>query len=205
MGAGAVIATAAIGGVIARLVADDLKAWTPRGIAYLIRRATSKLPDDRRERLAEEWQSHISETPGDIAKIITAVGFLVAARRIARERRQGRSAWAEKTLDVLFEVGARYILRRMLKNLALDLSKLCGPAELGPIMEAVRSRFEPSLRADLRDGFARRRGPREQRDTVLETLKAVLIDVAREDQTLRAVLLAAYRQSGQGPPSTDRM
>lgn len=100
MGAGAVIATAAIGGVIARLVADDLKAWTPRGIAYLIRRATRNLPEGRRERLAEEWHGHIAETPGDISKIIAAIGFPIAARKILRDIARQRRADPEYRRDL---------------------------------------------------------------------------------------------------------
>lgn len=69
--------------VVSKLLADDFKAWSPRIVDWLIRRAVNKLPEDHRERLDEEWRSHINDTPGDLWKPIAACGFLRAARIIA--------------------------------------------------------------------------------------------------------------------------
>jgi hypothetical protein len=63
----------------------QLEAWGPRIISRLIDRATRRLPVQRRLRQREEWQSHIDETPGDIPKVLEAIGFLMTLRTIARE------------------------------------------------------------------------------------------------------------------------
>jgi hypothetical protein len=69
--------------VVSRLVADDLKAWSPRLVDWLIRKAVARLPEDQRERMDEEWRSHIDGTPGELWKLVEGVGFLRAARVLA--------------------------------------------------------------------------------------------------------------------------
>ena len=69
--------------VIARLITDDIKEWLPRIKVRLIERAVRKLPEDQRERYAEEWSAFINETPGDLSKIIRAFGLGFAADSIA--------------------------------------------------------------------------------------------------------------------------
>jgi hypothetical protein len=48
---------------ISRQLADEFKAWTPWLIGHIIRRAVCQLPENERERFAEEWQSHVDD-PG---------------------------------------------------------------------------------------------------------------------------------------------
>jgi len=72
-----------IGAVISTLLADEFKNWTPRLVELLIQRAIRSLPADQRARYDEEWRSHANDLPGHVAKIIVALGFLRAARRIA--------------------------------------------------------------------------------------------------------------------------
>jgi hypothetical protein len=67
----------------ARQLVDELKAWTPWIIKRLIGLSVARLPGNRRERFEEEWKSHINDIPGDVGKIIVALGFLVAAMKIA--------------------------------------------------------------------------------------------------------------------------
>jgi hypothetical protein len=90
---GILIATlTAIGGTIVvimlsatgRQVSDEFKAWTPHLAAKLVHSAVFVLPAEERERFAEEWLSHIDEIPGEVGKLVAAVGFIIAARRIAR-------------------------------------------------------------------------------------------------------------------------
>jgi hypothetical protein len=73
-----IIATAA-----SRQLADEFKAWTPWITEWLVRRAAHKLPEKQRDRCEEEWLSHIYETPGEVGKLIAAIGFLFAARKIS--------------------------------------------------------------------------------------------------------------------------
>jgi hypothetical protein len=67
-----------------KLAADEFKAWLPSVIKHLIGWAIRSLPDDKRERYAEEWQSHIDETPGEIGKLIVGLGLLPAAWKLSR-------------------------------------------------------------------------------------------------------------------------
>jgi hypothetical protein len=75
----AALFTAALSG----LFAEELRAWIPRMIESTIRHAVDQLRAGQRERYAEEWRSHINQMPGQIGKFAVAVGFLLAARRMA--------------------------------------------------------------------------------------------------------------------------
>jgi hypothetical protein len=79
-----VIALSIIGAAGSKLVADEFKAWLPTMINHLIRWAVSLLPEDKRERYAEEWQREIDETPGEIGKLIFGFGLLLAGWRLSR-------------------------------------------------------------------------------------------------------------------------
>jgi hypothetical protein len=68
--------------VVANQACNELKAWTPWTVDWLIRRAVRRLPDDQRARLDEEWRSHVSEVPGELGKLVTAIGFLRASSRL---------------------------------------------------------------------------------------------------------------------------
>src|SRR4051812_40673019 len=71
-----------LGAAFSRQLTDEFKAWTPWLVDRLIRRAVRNLPDSCRERLDEEWRSHVNEIPGQIGQLIVAFGFLTAARKI---------------------------------------------------------------------------------------------------------------------------
>ncbi len=73
------VLTAAFSRVLAEEIVD-LISWTNTS---LINTAVAWLPKSRRARLSEEWQSHVNEVPGRIAKLFLALGFLTAAYRIA--------------------------------------------------------------------------------------------------------------------------
>jgi hypothetical protein len=77
-----------IAGILAaafsKQVADEFKAWTPRLTAVIVRCALRRLREDQRGRYAEEWQSHIEETPGEIGKLVVGLGLLPAARKLSR-------------------------------------------------------------------------------------------------------------------------
>jgi hypothetical protein len=77
----------AVGGLLAalltRILGEEVKSWMPWFTARLLLVATEHLPEEHRERFAEEWASHVNEVPGDIGKIITAVGCIAAAHEMA--------------------------------------------------------------------------------------------------------------------------
>ena len=70
-------------GAVGRQLTREFTAWMPWIIERLIRRAVTKLPDPQRERFEEEWRSYIDEIPGDIGKLIAAIGFGSAARQMS--------------------------------------------------------------------------------------------------------------------------
>jgi len=71
-----------LGTAISRLLTNESRAWTPRIIQLVIRRAIVRLHPAQRERFEEEWQGHVDEVPGEIGKLTVALGFLTAARRM---------------------------------------------------------------------------------------------------------------------------
>src|SRR5258708_685090 len=73
-----------LGAAFSKQAADEFKAWTPRLLAAVVQCAIRRLPEDQRERYAEEWRSHIDETPGEIGKLIVGLGLLPAARKLSR-------------------------------------------------------------------------------------------------------------------------
>ncbi|MGA8610701.1 MAG: sugar transferase [Xanthobacteraceae bacterium] len=72
-----------LGTAISRQMTDEFKAWTPWIIRHIIDCAVRMLPKNRRERFAEEWPSHVNDIPGDIGKLIFALGCVIAALEIA--------------------------------------------------------------------------------------------------------------------------
>jgi len=74
---------AVLTGVLSRLVGEELQAWLPKIRERFVRIAVKHLPRSKRKRFAEEWRSHINDVPGEISKLITAIGFLLASGRIS--------------------------------------------------------------------------------------------------------------------------
>ena len=76
-----------LGGVFAamlnRLSGGALHSWIAWFTRRLLDLATERLPEDQRERFAEEWASHINEVSGDIGRIAFASGCVSAAQEIA--------------------------------------------------------------------------------------------------------------------------
>jgi hypothetical protein len=65
------------------LLADELKSCVAWLVQHIVEAANSRLPESQRERYREEWESHLDEVPGDLAKLCVALGFLSAARKMA--------------------------------------------------------------------------------------------------------------------------
>lgn len=86
--------------MMAKQLTDEFKAWNPWWVSYWIKTAVSRLPADQRERFAEEWQSDVSRIPGELGKIIMALGCIIAAYRIAAIHKESH----ETILDSLLLV-----------------------------------------------------------------------------------------------------
>jgi len=80
----ALFASSVLVAVLSRLAADEFRAWNPTIIRSILRTAVLRLPEAQRERFAEEWAGHLSEVPGEIGRLLVAVGFVLAAHKIAR-------------------------------------------------------------------------------------------------------------------------
>jgi Bacterial sugar transferase len=100
--------------ITSRQLADEFKAWTPRIIERLIKRAVQNLPEEQRERCEEEWSAHVCDTPGEIGKLIAALGFLRAARAMSSEVTK-----SSRVFDILF---------------ATILLSFCGPLFFGLVI-----------------------------------------------------------------------
>src|SRR5258707_7526494 len=72
-----------LGAAATKLIVDEVKAWIPWVIKHLIHCAVRLLPEERRERFSEEWQSHVEEIPGDLGKLVVAIGFLSASWKMS--------------------------------------------------------------------------------------------------------------------------
>jgi len=70
-----------ITGIVSRVVAEELKAWSPTIVTKFTAIAVGRLPVEQRERFAEEWESHLNAIPGDLSKIVFAFDLIRAARR----------------------------------------------------------------------------------------------------------------------------
>ncbi len=72
--------------ILGKVIGEEIEAWLPQAGPRLLRYAVSKLPADERERYAEEWAADLDAIPGQVSKVIYALGFVKAAwgmRRIA--------------------------------------------------------------------------------------------------------------------------
>jgi hypothetical protein len=83
-----------VGGVaaaaVSKALAEELKAWTPKITRKLVAFAVARLPEEQKGRFSEEWSSYVAEFPGNIAKIISALGLVLAAFRIGLAARPAR-------------------------------------------------------------------------------------------------------------------
>ena len=79
----AAVVAAILIGFGSKVLADEFKAWNPRLVSCLLGWAVLKLPKASRERYNEEWASHLNDMPGDLAKLLAAIGFMIAAYKIS--------------------------------------------------------------------------------------------------------------------------
>ncbi|WP_315836790.1 sugar transferase [Bradyrhizobium prioriisuperbiae] len=72
-----------LGATLSKLLSDEFKAWAPSITSGVIKIAVRQLPADKRERFTEEWSSHVNDIPGDISKLVVALGFVLASWRMS--------------------------------------------------------------------------------------------------------------------------
>lgn len=84
----------------AKVLADEFKAWAPFLTEKIIAVAVRAAPEHLRSRLAEEWLSHVNDTPGDLGKLYSALGFIWASGRLRQDAELGMKAEKQSIRDV---------------------------------------------------------------------------------------------------------
>jgi hypothetical protein len=69
---------------LSKILVEEIGAWCPWIVRNLIKLAVACLPENQRARFDEEWQSHVSEVPGTVGKLLAAAGFLLAAYNLSQ-------------------------------------------------------------------------------------------------------------------------
>jgi len=161
--------------VTVRILAEEITAWASFVTRLITKFSVQRLPEKFRERLQEEWQSHINDIPGNVGKFLLASGFLIAAYRIAfsemsrdiHERRKrlledcdNASIMAFRVLKLLESeprfinaAGAELIVNRLRLTLAAERNNRQKAAAL----YAAASVRPPSLIGNIRDLIVERR------------------------------------------------
>ncbi len=68
--------------VLGKFLGTEIEAWVPALAQRLLAKAVQRLPESARERYAEEWAAHLNESPGNLIKILHAIGCLRSAKAI---------------------------------------------------------------------------------------------------------------------------
>jgi hypothetical protein len=117
------------------LLASEIQAWMPSLIALLIRRAVQRLPGELQERMNEEWQAFINDTPGTVFKLIRACGLMAGARRISSL--QVDIDWADRIISRC--LGALWLFAAALTILVVAVAARL--ENRGPLFERAEFRI----------------------------------------------------------------
>ena len=132
----------ALGACLPKLLTDEIKAWLPYLIEQIILRAADRAPVRYRDRLVEEWRSHVNDTPGDFGKLFVAIGLLKAASVIRHVEfvEQNPTEFHEPTVDEILASIRRVMAEdqeRPSPQSAEDWA-IPGPSACPPICRASR-------------------------------------------------------------------
>ncbi len=78
-------------GAVGSLLAAEVYSWLPRFAEALVRYHASKLPEQLRERMSEEWLGIVQAQLGNFAKFIIAVDLFRAQWRLVKRTRAGET------------------------------------------------------------------------------------------------------------------
>lgn len=68
--------------LLAGLILVEFQAWRPWACKALLRIASASAPKRHRARLAEEWAGNVDDFPGDLAKLLFALGCVLAGSKL---------------------------------------------------------------------------------------------------------------------------
>lgn len=75
-----------LAGTFGKQAGREFEAWAPRIAKAITSYAACKLDPADRDRYEEEWLAHLHDTPGEIGKIVVALGFLLATRQMLNKQ-----------------------------------------------------------------------------------------------------------------------
>lgn len=109
------------------LLSEEFVAWQPWIVRKLIALAASWMPAEDRARWTEEWSGFCAEVPGNIGKVIAALGFVNTAARV---NQRDLSYWFTKRLWDMAVAFVAVLILAPLFTIIATLIRLSGP---GPI------------------------------------------------------------------------
>jgi CRISPR/Cas system-associated exonuclease Cas4 (RecB family) len=68
--------------VSSKILADEFRPWRPYLTKRIIALAVRRLPQEQCERYREEWLSYVEEVPGEIGRLLAALGMLWAGVKL---------------------------------------------------------------------------------------------------------------------------
>jgi lipopolysaccharide/colanic/teichoic acid biosynthesis glycosyltransferase len=74
-----------VGGVLLNVLGDEVTAWLPRLARWLVRRHASHLQQPLQERMREEWEALLADTPGHLSKVSRALDLFRAVPGLRHE------------------------------------------------------------------------------------------------------------------------
>lgn len=95
-----------LGSLVATALWAEFDAWSPKIAARLALLAAQRLPTDLKDRYAEEWLSHLADTPGRLSKVVVGLGFIYTAHTVRMETRRIKRAKEVQTRTRMSPLGA---------------------------------------------------------------------------------------------------
>ena len=131
-----------VGGIVAALLnvlfIDKLTPRIAWSTAALLDFAVQRLPEDQRERFAEEWASHLNDISGDLGKVLFARGCVSAAHEMASLLNY-RSPALNQVLK-----RSREFVKHFLKRL-IDVVNTAGALVFGEDSMLAKGRLAPTI------------------------------------------------------------
>lgn len=103
---------ALVASALSKILADEFKAWRPALVAKIVGLAVSLMPYHERDRYVEEWSAYVDEVPGDLGKLLTATGLIVASLRMTEQKFFTLSM--KRLMDILFAASTLFLIMPLL-------------------------------------------------------------------------------------------
>lgn len=112
-------------GLLGNVLAGEFAAWSPKLANKLISYTVTKVPDEMKERLAEEWCALLNDTPGGISKLMRAISTFLGCGRIRHEYHHPEIPYRPYSLIALRAVDVITVLPTTLLMAPLFLFLYC--------------------------------------------------------------------------------